>query len=217
MENHMEIFQNIKNRTTIWYSKEIKSVNLKGDQPWIFTGRADAEAKAPVFWSSNVNRQLIGKVPDAGKDWGQEENRASTDEMAGQHHWCNEHEPGQIRGDVEGQGGLACCGPWGPQDLNVTGQLNNNSSDTAIPLLGIHPKEMKTGSQRDIYTPMFTAVSSEIAKIWRQPKCHLTNKSIKKMQYWCMYAIHTLEYYPAVRKKKILLFGTTQLNTEASC
>ena len=46
--------------------KEIKPVNLKGDQPWIFTGRTDAEA--PVFWSSNVNRQLIGKVPDAGKD-----------------------------------------------------------------------------------------------------------------------------------------------------
>ena len=105
--------------------------------------------------------------------------------MAGQHHRCNEHEPGQIRGDVEGQGGLACCGTWGHQDLNMTGQLNknNNNSDTAIPLLGIHPKEMKTGSQRDIYTPMFTAVLCEIAKICRQPKCHLMNKWIKKMQY----------------------------------
>ena len=51
-------------------SKEIKPANLKGDQPWIFTGRADAEAEVPVFQSSDVNRQLIGKVPDAGKDWG---------------------------------------------------------------------------------------------------------------------------------------------------
>ena len=170
MENHMEIFQNIKNRTTIWY--EIKSVNLKGDQPWIFTGRTDAKAKAPVFWSSNVNRQLVGKVPDGRKDWGQKENRASKDEMAGQHHRCNEHELGQIRGDVEEQGGLACCCPWGHQDLNMTRQLNNNNNDTAIPLLGIYPKEMKTGSQRDIYTPMFTVILFAIAKICRQPKCH---------------------------------------------
>ena len=55
--------------------QEIKPVHLKGDQPWIFTGRTDAEA--PVFWSSDVNRQLIGKVPNAGKDWGQKEKRAS--------------------------------------------------------------------------------------------------------------------------------------------
>ena len=51
-------------------SKDINSVHLKGDQPWIFTGRNDAEAEAPVFWPSDVNRQLNGKVPDAGKDWG---------------------------------------------------------------------------------------------------------------------------------------------------
>ena len=54
-------------------SKEIKPVNLKGDQPWIFTGRTDDKAEAPVFWSSDVNRRLIRKVPDAGKDWGQKE------------------------------------------------------------------------------------------------------------------------------------------------
>ena len=53
--------------------KEIKPVNLKGDQPWTFTGRTDAEAETPVFWSSDVNSWLIGKVPDAGKDWGQKE------------------------------------------------------------------------------------------------------------------------------------------------
>ena len=49
-------------------SKEIKLVNLKGDQPWILTGMTDAEAEAPVFWSSDANRQLIGKIPDSGKD-----------------------------------------------------------------------------------------------------------------------------------------------------
>ena len=62
-------------------SKKIKPVNLKGDQPWTYTGRTDAEAEAPVFSSSDANRLLIGKVSDAGKDWGQKEKRASEDEM----------------------------------------------------------------------------------------------------------------------------------------
>ena len=70
-------------------SKETKSVNPKGNQPWIFTGRADAEA--PVFWLP-AKSWLIGKDPDAGKDWGQEEKRVTEDEMVGWHHWLNEHE-----------------------------------------------------------------------------------------------------------------------------
>ena len=53
--------------------KEIKSVNPKGNQPWIFIGRIDAEAEAPILWPSDAKSQLIGKDPDAGKDWGQEE------------------------------------------------------------------------------------------------------------------------------------------------
>ena len=58
-------------------SKEIKPVNLKGDQPWIFTARTEA----PGIWSSHANRQLIGKVPDAGRDCRQKEKRALEDEM----------------------------------------------------------------------------------------------------------------------------------------
>ena len=93
--------------------KEIQPVNLKEDQPWIFTGRTDAEEAALVFWSSDANRWLIEKVPDARKDGGQKEKTASEDEMAGPHHWCNEHELVQTPGDGEGQGGRACCSPWG--------------------------------------------------------------------------------------------------------
>ena len=104
-------------------SKEIKPVNLKGDQPWIFTGRTDNETEAPVFWSSNV-----GKVPDAEKDWGQKEKQASEDEMAGWHHLCNEHELGQTLGDGEGQGSLMCCSLWGHKELDTTGWLNNKRS-----------------------------------------------------------------------------------------
>ena len=62
-------------------SKEIKPVNLKANKPWIVVGKTDAEAEAPVFWSSDANSRLIGKAPDAGKDWGQKEKRASEDEM----------------------------------------------------------------------------------------------------------------------------------------
>ena len=62
---------------------EIKSVNPKGNQPWIFAGGADAKAEAPIVWSPDAKRQLIGKDPDAGKDWGQEEKRAAEDEMVG--------------------------------------------------------------------------------------------------------------------------------------
>ena len=105
-------------------SKEIKPVNFKGNQPWIFIGKADAEAEASVFWSSDVNSQLIGKVPDPGKDWGQKGKRASEDEMAGWHHWYNRHEFGQTLGKDEEQGGLACCSPWGCKELDVTERLN---------------------------------------------------------------------------------------------
>ena len=109
-------------------SKEIKPVNLKGNQPWIFSGRTDAEAEAPVFWSSCANSWLIGKFPDAGKDWGQKEKRASEDGMAGWYHWCNEHELGQTPGNGEGQGGLECCSPWGCEESDMTRWLNNNKN-----------------------------------------------------------------------------------------
>ena len=68
-----------------------------------------------------MNRQLTGKVSDAGKDQGQKEKRASEDEMAGWHHQCNEHELGPSQEDDEGQGGLACCSPWGCKESDSTG------------------------------------------------------------------------------------------------
>ena len=97
-------------------SKEIKPVNLKGDQAWIFTGRTDAEVEAPIFWLSDANWWLFGKLSDAGKDRGQKEKRASEDEKAGLQHWCNQHELSQTPGDGEGYGGLACCSPWGHKE-----------------------------------------------------------------------------------------------------
>ena len=102
-------------------NKEIKPANLKGNPPWIFVGKTDAEAEVLVFWSSDVNSQLIGKVPDAGKDWGQKEKRVSEDEMTGWQSPMNGHEIGQFWGDGEGQRGLACCSPWGHKESDTTG------------------------------------------------------------------------------------------------
>ena len=118
--------------------KEIKPVSLKGDQPWIFTGKTDAKAEAPVFWSSDAHRWLIGKVPDAGKDWGHKENRVSEDEMAGRHHRCNGRELQQTPGGSEGQGGLTCCSPWGRKESDTAGQLNNVEDSTVAKHLCIH-------------------------------------------------------------------------------
>ena len=107
------------------FAQQGDQTNLKENQPWILVGRTNAEAEAPVFWSSDVNSKLIGKVLDAGKDWGQKEKRVSEDEMAGLRYWYNGHELGQTSGDGEGQGGLVCCSPWGHKELDTTGQLND--------------------------------------------------------------------------------------------
>ena len=105
-------------------SKEIRSVNPKGNQLWIFLGRNDAEAEAPIHWSPDTKSQLIGKDSDAGKDWRQEK-RTTEDEMVGWHHQLNEHELEQALGDGGGQGSLACCSPWGHKELDTTEWLTN--------------------------------------------------------------------------------------------
>ena len=93
--------------------KEIQPVHPKGDQSWVFIGRTDAEAETPILWPPDVKSWLIGKDPDAGKDWRQEEKRTTEDEMVGWHYWLNGHEFEQTLGVGDGQGGLACCDSWG--------------------------------------------------------------------------------------------------------
>ena len=78
------------------------NLNPKGNQPWVFTGKTDAEAEAPIYWPPYSKSQLIGKDPDVGKDWGQEEKGTTEDEMVGWHHQLNGHESEQTLGDCEG-------------------------------------------------------------------------------------------------------------------
>ena len=72
--------------------KEIQPVHPKGDQSLVFIGRTDAEAETPILWPPDVKKWVIGKDPDAWKDWGQEEKGTIEDEMAGWHHWLDGHE-----------------------------------------------------------------------------------------------------------------------------
>ena len=107
--------------------KGIKPVNPKGNQSWIFIGRTDAEAEAPILWPPDAKSQLIRKDPGAGKNWGQEE-EITEDQMFGWHHQHNGHEFEQAPWNNDGQGSLACCSPWGRKELDTTERLNNNNN-----------------------------------------------------------------------------------------
>ena len=89
--------------------KEIKLVNPKGTQSWIFIGRTDAEAETPVLWPPDGKNWLPGKDPDSGKDWRQEEKGKTEDDMFGWHQQLNGYEFEQTLGAGDGQGSLACC------------------------------------------------------------------------------------------------------------
>ena len=89
--------------------KVMRPVNSKGNKSWIFIGRTDAEAKAPILWPSDAKSWFIEKDPGAGKDGRQEEKGTTEDEMVGWHHQLSGHEFQQALGDGEGQRSLAGC------------------------------------------------------------------------------------------------------------
>ena len=104
--------------------QEIQPVHPKGDQSWIFIGRTDAEAEASILWPPNVKNWLIGKDPDSGKDWRQEEKGTTEDEMVRWHHQLNGHKFEQALEVGDEQGSLACCSPWCHKELDMTEWLN---------------------------------------------------------------------------------------------
>ena len=115
-------------------SKEIKAVNSKGNQPWIYIGRTDAETEVPILWAPDAKKWLIGKDPDTGKDGGQEEKGVTEDEMVGGLHQLNGREFEQTLGNSEGQGNLVCWSPWGHKELDMTEWLNSHSNPHLIAL-----------------------------------------------------------------------------------
>ena len=103
---------------------EIQPVHSKGDQSWVFIERTDTEAETSIRWPPHAKSWLIGKDPDAGKDWGQEEKGSTEDEMAGWHHQLYAHEFGWPLGVCDGQGGLAGCSSRGGKESDTTEWLN---------------------------------------------------------------------------------------------
>ena len=162
-------------------SKEIILVNHKGNQPWIFIGRTDAEAEAPILWPSDAKSRLIGKDSDSGKDWRQEEKGMTEDEMVGWHCWLNGHEFEQALGDSIGQGSLVCFSLWGHKELDMTeeqqsyfqnhffticlypyflqkGMLSNTGTD-CWPKILVHPLTVNNCCQDADTKPRITVLS----------------------------------------------------------
>ena len=143
-------------------SKEIKPANPEGNQPWIFSGRTDAEAEVPIIWSPDAKNWLIGKDPDAGENWRQKK-RATKDEMVGWHHQFNRHEFEQTPGDSEEQGSLSCCSPWGHKELDTTERLINMELLVETRPLGSHDS---SHTAHTVNPPFRNACSWECKKLY---------------------------------------------------
>ena len=104
--------------------KEIQPVHPKGDRSWVFTGRTDAEAETPILWLPHAKSWLIGKDPDGGRDWRQEEKGTTEDEMVGWHHRLDGRGFEWTPGVGDGQGGLAGCNSWSGKESDTTERLN---------------------------------------------------------------------------------------------
>ena len=106
--------------------KEIQPVHPKRNQSWIFIGRTDVEAETPILWPHDTKNWLIGKDPNAGKDWRWEEKGMTEDEIVGWHQQLNGHEFEQTPGDSGGQGSPKCHSPWACKESDTTWWLNKN-------------------------------------------------------------------------------------------
>ena len=107
-----------------WSARRSNQSILKEISPaWVFIGRTKVET--PILWPSHANSWLIGKDPDAGRDWGQEKKGTTEDEMAGWHHQIDGHEFGWNPGVGDRHGGLGCCGSWGRKESDTNEWLNS--------------------------------------------------------------------------------------------
>ena len=104
--------------------KEIQLVHPKGYQSWVFIGKTDVENETPIFWLPDAKSWLIGKDPDAGKYWGQEEKGTTEEEMVRWHHQLNGHRFGWSPRVGDRQRGLVCCGSWCHKESDMTDRLN---------------------------------------------------------------------------------------------
>ena len=151
--------------------KEVQPVHPKGDQSCVFIGRSDAKAETPILWPPHVKSWLIGKDPDSGRDWGQEEKGMTEDEMAGWHHQLDGHKFLWTPGVGDGQGDLACCDLWGRKESDTTERLNwaelidkwSLEYDARIKIL-LDQLKWKLLSHVHLYVTPWTIQSMEISR-----------------------------------------------------
>ena len=159
--------------------KEIQPVHPIGNQSWIVVGRIDAEVEAALPWPPDVKNWLIGKNPDARKDWRQEEKGTTEDEMVGWHHGLNGHEFEQALGVGDGQGSLARCSLWGHKESDMTEQLSNNNLQSWVWAFSFesHSVQHRRSPQR----------KGHKMKHWMCGK-----KSLKDLSCQCVFSPHIL-------------------------
>ena len=129
-----------------WTARRFNQSILKEISPGGVFGRNDAKAETPVLWPPHAKSWLVGKDPDAGRDWGQEEKGMTEDEMAGWHHCLDGHESQWTPGVGDGQGGLACYNSGG----------RRVGHDWVTELNWKH-KHVRTGIMADCHFPLFSA------------------------------------------------------------
>ena len=131
--------------------KEIQAVHPNGDQSWVLIGRTDVEAETQILWPPDAKSWLIGKDPEAGKDWKWEKG-TTEDEMVGWHHWLNGHGFGRTPWVVDGPGGPACYDSWGRKELDMTEWVNWTEEELRSLLMKLKEKDEKAGFKLNIQT-----------------------------------------------------------------
>ena len=185
--------------------EEIKPVNPKGNQSWIFIGRTDTVAEAPILWSPDMKNWLIWKDLDAGKDWRQEEKGMTEDEMVRWHNWLMDVEFEQAPGVGDGQGSLVCCIPWGRKESDTTEWKGANFT-ILCPICFIHiwgswdeaeefgpiqltPPSMPFKSPLHLYTPPLLISFPPASEVRASPylkrtpiNCCMTNSTLHSLK-----------------------------------
>ena len=166
------------------WSKETKPVNPKGNHPWIFIGKTNAEVEAAILWPPDAKNRLTGKDPDSGKDWRQEEKGMTEDEIVGWQHWLNGHEFDQTLGDSEGQGSLACDSSWVSKSRKT--RLNDWTSSSPGLRYSFESKSLLCPPLPFKVIELLFSTSSK-TKIW-------FGTSAQRLSFWNHFNLRVYEY-----------------------
>ena len=204
--------------------KEIKPVHPNGNQSWIFIGRTDAEAEAPILWPPDAKNWLIGKDPDTGKDLGQGEKGTTEDEMVGWHHWLDGHELEQALGVGDGQGSLVCCSP-GSQRVghDWATELNWTNMSRRYTFLMIWmwssrsptANHLQCNDNKQVHRSRRDKTKAQISQHHSQTPTSLSSRGSPAAFTWCnslcLVPFFCPSFFPSCYKKKVT-FATKWMN-----